>query len=67
MVYMDFGKLLMYYCNSKKNPISLSRVVVGAEFTTGAEFSHDYGNYVGLASYGALPLLIRVEIHSKSW
>ena len=35
----------MYYCKSKKTPISLSQVlhVVGAEFTTGAEFSRIYG------------------------
>ena len=40
-----FGKLLLYYCNSKESPISLSQVlhVVGAEFTTGAEFSRIYG------------------------
>ena len=40
-----FGKLLMYYWNSKESPISLSQVlhVVGAEFTTGAEFSGIYG------------------------
>ena len=43
-----FGKLLMYYCNSKESLISLSQAqvlqlhVVGAEFTTGAEFSCIY-------------------------
>ena len=32
-----------YYCNSKKNPILLSQLLSGAEFTTGAEFSRMYG------------------------
>ena len=40
---MEFGKLLMYYCNSKKNQISDIEPGGRGRVDHGAEFSRDYG------------------------